>query len=752
MPLARQIRWMALCHPLFLFILLVFDPGAGLAHAQTQPQSDLAAKDILVLHAHEGNVPVFLGTDKGVSNTLQSGGISSLNQFFESLELRRNPGPEHRKLLVEQMRMRYGHRKLDMIITVYPEALEFVLKDCRDVLPHVPILALYLPQGFDLPKMDRPIIGHAAEPDIFGTLETALKLVPGAKRVYIVSGAHEVDRRIEDQARGLSKKWEGRLEFLYLSHMPFEEMLSTVSSVPPGSIILALAFSHDVTGKSYTTPIVIQRLSQVSTAPIFGVLDSMLGRGITGGSLISYELIGTKAGQLALDIVGGTKTPNNIPTMLDVPPVPMFDWRQLRHWNLSEDALPEGSIVINRELRLWDFRFYIIGALAFFMAQSGLIAGLLINKRRRRCAEESLRQRTEELDQFFNVSLDLLCIANIQGYFLRLNPAWEKVFGYTREELTAKKFLDFVHPDDLEPTLEALYTQASQQKVVQFENRYRAKDGRYRWLEWTSAPSGNLLYAVARDFTERLKAETEDQQRRIELARMTRVSMMGEMTTTLAHEINQPLTAIMSNAQAAQRFLSQTPPDIDEIRQILDDIIRDNRRASEVIRTVRALVKKEQPRREPLDLNQTIQQVVDLFRGDSLLQGLSIGTDLSTELVTVHGDGTQLQQVILNLILNGAAAMGNAPLAQRKIIVRTAMADNRTVKASVTDFGVGIDENNIERLFQPFFTTKPEGLGMGLSITRTIIKAHGGTMEASNNKQVGATFVFTLPAHQGDKS
>ena len=216
-----------------------------------------------------------------------------------------------------------------------------------------------------------------------------------------------------------------------MSHMPFEEMLATVSSVPPGSIILLLAFSQDVAGKSYTAPIVAQRLSQVATAPVFGIFDPHLGHGITGGSLISFELIGRKAGELALDILGGTKTPDDIPTMLDVPPVPMFDWRQLRRWNLSEDALPEGSIVINRELTLWDFRFYLIGALAFIMAQSFLIAGLLIHKRRRRSAEESLRQKTEELDQFFNVSLDLLCIANTEGYFLRLNPVWEKVLGYS---------------------------------------------------------------------------------------------------------------------------------------------------------------------------------------------------------------------------------------------------------------------------------------------------------------------------------
>ena len=260
------------------------------------------------------------------------------------------------------------------------------------------------------------------------------------------------------------------------------------------------------------------------------------------------------------------------------------------------------------------------------------------------------------------------------------------------------------------------------------------------------------FWAIVRDITSRKLSELETRKLREELAHVTRVSTVGEFTSVLAHEISQPLTAILSNAQAALRFLSQTPLDIGEVRQILDDIIRDDGRASEVIRTVRTLVKKDQPRKEPLDLNEMIRQVVGLFRGDFLLQGLSIGTDLNPGLATVHGDGTQLQQVILNLILNAAATMRNAPLGQRKIIVRTTMADNRTVKVSVTDFGVGIDENNIERLFEPFYTTKPEGLGMGLPISRTIIKTHGGTIKASNNREGGATFAFTLPAHQGDRS
>jgi len=307
-----------------------------------------------------------------------------------------------------------------------------------------------------------------------------------------------------------------------------------------------------------------------------------------------------------------------------------------------------------------------------------------------------------------------------------------------------------VHPDDLDRTHKAVSTLASQQKVIYFENRYRCKDGTYRWLEWNAAPTGNLIYAAARDITERLKGEVEARQRREELAHVTRVAMMGELTTALAHEINQPLTAILSNAEAAQRFLSQASPDISEVRQILEDIIRDDRRANDVVRKVRALVKKEKLREEPLDLNEVILAVVELIQAESLLQGLSIATDLSPRLAVIHGDSIQLQQVIMNLILNGAAAMRNSPSGQRKIMVRTAMLDSRTVKAFVTDFGTGIDERHIDRLFEPFYTTKPEGLGMGLSISQTIIKAHGGIMEARNNREGGATFAFTLPTQQGD--
>jgi PAS domain S-box-containing protein len=750
MPIDRQNRGMIFFYPFFLFLLLAGIPRAVPAHAQ--PQQALETKNILILHSHEANAPVFVETDHGLSTALRSGGIPASNHYFQSLDLRRNPGPEYRRLLVEEMRVRYGHHKLDMIVTMYPEALEFLLSEAWDIFPDIPILALYLPKGFQLPETECRIIGHSATPDVKGTLEIALRLVPGAKHAYVVSGTHEVDRRIEDQARCDFRRWEDRLNFRYLNRMDFEGVLTALSTVPPDTIVLLLIYSQDVSGRNYMARDLAQRLSQVSAAPIFGLLEVALGYGIAGGSLINFEGIGKKAGELALDILNGISPPENVPAALDVPPIPMFDWRQLRRWGLIESVLPKGSIIVNREFTLWDYRYYTIGALAFIAAQSFLLIGLLIQKRRRKSAENSLWTKTAELDQFFSVTLDLFCVANTEGYFLRLNPAWERVLGYSREELMANRFFDFVHPEDLHSTQGVFTEVASQKEIYAFENRYRCKDGTYRWLEWNSAAAGNRIYAAARDITERLNAEAEARKRRAELANMSRLTMIGKFTSTLAHEINQPLTAILSNAEAARRFLGGTAPDIIEVLKILDDIVRDDRRAVEVVQKVRALVKKEKPEHELLDLNKAIREVITLIRGEFLLRGLSVLMKLSPDVKMIRGDRLLLQQVMLNLIHNSETATRSSPRALRKIIVRTAMPDAGSVKASVTDFGTGIDQNISDRLFEPFCTTKSDGLGMGLFICKEIIKEHGGSMEALNNEDGGATFGFTLPAHQGDRS
>ncbi|MFZ5570269.1 MAG: PAS domain S-box protein [Thermodesulfobacteriota bacterium] len=515
MPHAHRIRVTTVYSVLCFFLLIAFRPGAGQAFAQIQATAGLAGKNILVLHSHEANAPVFWGTDKGLAETLESGGISSLNQFFESLNLRQNPGAEYRKLLVEQMRARYGRRKLDMIITMYPEALEFVLKDCQDVLPHVPILALYLPQNQGVPGTDPRIIRHLSRLNITGTLEVALKLVPGAKRVYMVGGAHEVDRAIEAQARADLKKWESRLEFIYLSHLAFEDVLAMVSSVPPHSIILFLTYTQDVTGKNYTNPIVLKRLRQVSAAPIFGLIDYNLSDVMVGGRLINFEQTGVHAGQMVLKILGGTRVSENTQAILDVPPIPIFDWSQLRHWDLNENDLPEESIIKNKQSTFYDFQYYIIGVIGFCLVESALIIFLVVQRRRKKSAEDSLRKAVEKYRNIFDGAVEGLFETSTQGQPLTVNPALANTLGYDSPgELIAKirNVGNQVYADP-DKRLEFMELIEKQDVVHGFECQMLRQDGTRIWASLSGRkvcdPDGKTLYysGFLEDITKRKLAE-----------------------------------------------------------------------------------------------------------------------------------------------------------------------------------------------------------------------------------------------------
>jgi C4-dicarboxylate-specific signal transduction histidine kinase len=220
--------------------------------------------------------------------------------------------------------------------------------------------------------------------------------------------------------------------------------------------------------------------------------------------------------------------------------------------------------------------------------------------------------------------------------------------------------------------------------------------------------------------------------------------MLGELSGALAHELNQPLTAILSNAQAAQQFLRRDGADLDEVQEILKDIVDEDKRASEVIRRLRVLLTKGHVQLQPLDLNELVQDVLKIMRADLLYNGVSVNTELAPELPVVNGDRVQLQQVLLNLMINGCDAMADTPKHERNLVVRTELVAGEGVRVSVADQGCGIPPNVRERVFEPFITTKKQGMGLGLAVCRTIIAAHGGKLWVENNPGRGATFTFSL--------
>jgi len=261
----------------------------------------------------------------------------------------------------------------------------------------------------------------------------------------------------------------------------------------------------------------------------------------------------------------------------------------------------------------------------------------------------------------------------------------------------------------------------------------------------------HLLGEVFANALSRKQTELEAQRLRQDLTHIGRVSAMGELTASLAHELNQPLTAILSNAQAAQRLLAADVVNLEEVREILKDIVTDDKRAGDIIHRLRGLIKKGDLEFVPLDLNEIVGEVAWLVRTDAILRNVSLSLEFDADLPKVLGDRVQLQQVVLNLVLNGLEAM-ESRAGERTLVIRTARDGAAAVRVAVQDSGSGIDEKDLDRMFEPLYTTKAEGLGMGLAIVRTIVDAHGGGLGAANNAQGGATVHFTLPldAREGE--
>jgi PAS domain S-box-containing protein len=368
-----------------------------------------------------------------------------------------------------------------------------------------------------------------------------------------------------------------------------------------------------------------------------------------------------------------------------------------------------------------------------------------------------LRERDTKTRGIIDNALDAVLSIDERGSVTEWNAQAETMFGWKRHEAVGKTLSKLFIPER--------YREAHEKGLKHFlssgegpllnrriEMTALRQDGTEFAVELSIAPyqiDGNWEFSgFVRDITEKKIAEAATERQRemeIELAHANRVATMGQLSASIAHEVNQPIGAAVTNAHAALRWLGATPPNMDEVRNALTRIVTNGNRATDVLNRIRAFIKKTPRSKTSLDVNQTVQDVVALTRSEAKHNRIAINVQLAENLPLVQADRVQLQQVLLNLIINAIEAMSASDAGLRRILIRTAKSECGDVSVKVQDFGPGFPTASAEQIFQAFYTTKPAGLGMGLSISRSIVEAHGGQLHATPGDPTGAIFIFTLP-------
>lgn len=736
---------------LVLMIVVALSLSGGTARAQDRPQR------VLILHAFNFNFPANTLTSDAFRERLLEVAPKRVEIEADFLDLARRPDAAHASSMANFLREKYANLSMDVVVMIGPMGAPFLLKYRDMIAPGVPVVLSDITRAtYESLHAPPDVTAVITEYDVEKTLDLAARLQPGARRIVVIGGSDSVSGRWRERARKVIEARDRKLDTAYWFDFPYERLLTEVSQLPRDTIVLFLTFFSDSEGKPLIPRDVAAAIAKASSAPVYGVFETYVGTGVVGGYTDTYRSVGITTADMVLEILSGTKV-TAIPPRVNPKLAFRVDERAMDRWGLKQRDLPPGSIVLFHEPGLWEQHRTLISAIAVVIAlQTMALAGLLFQRRRRRQAEKSLSE-SEDRMTFTAASVN----AGLWQFDRTTDELWatehcRAMFGLAKDiPLTREAFIAALHPEDRRVAVGTLRGVLRGQAAVT-DIRVVHPDGEVRWirvrsrshLDETGMP--DQLTGLFVDITDQKAAETEAELQHQEVTHLMRVSVLGELSGAIAHEVNQPLTAILTNAQSALYLLDQDTLNRAEMRNTLLDIVSEDKRAGEVVQRLRGLLKKGESRSEAVDLNELVDSTSALLRSELLRRQIVVETDLAENLPVVCGDSVQLQQVLLNLVVNAMDAMSTTPVPQRRITIRTLQTPAEGIQLLVKDRGPGIDAaNGKQQAFVPFYTTKDHGLGLGLSICSTIIRKHGGTITLRNDDTGGtggAVAEFSLPA------
>jgi len=744
-------------------ILVTVMIATSTASAYAQPAQE--AKRILMVYSHNPNAPgvvLFTGRLKAAVHEQYPTGLDFYDEY---LDVDRFPYSARSVQLTRYFEEKYQRFRPDAIVAEGAPALRFALDRLRGLFPDVPIVfgGAFEPI-VDFSSLPANVIGRREQLPYAATYLLARALEPDAERVVVVGGASRNDSLLIAEARRqITPLLKGRQLTLY-QDWSYAGLIDSLRHFRPRTLVLLSDFSRDQQGGKFIPGDLVASLARVASVPLYGIARNWVGDGIVGGGVMDFGDDGTHTGRLLVQVI--RRAPNEPMPASEIATNPLVvDWRQLQRWDLSEDRLPLNTEVLFRPPSIWErYRGEILAVVGLVIVESLLIALLLVEQKRRVSAQRAVEGQVayERVMRALTTELVSRSPAEVPVALEEALPKVARFAGATAAVLA-------IAPDDASAVAPCLVWTEAEDSVRTCASRADALPGidgnrleisliveevtygilelyRARDMIWSAdmatriVAMGDLIAgALARARSRRALEQTRGQ-----VEHMARVATVSGLATAVSHEMRQPLAAIRMNAEAGNLFLARTPPDVEEAREALQAIVRDDVRASEVIEHFRALLRKQDPISTTVDLNEVCRNTAKLVEHEVTGRQARLVLRLGADVPPVRGDPVQLQQVLINLTLNALDAVSASP-SDREAAITTAR-NNGEVEVHISDTGPGLSSAVQQRLFEPFFSTKPHGLGMGLTIVRSIVERHHGNLRAENRSVGGALFTVTLPA------